>query len=367
MIVEKLKALLPHFLFEIVPTIKKIIPFLTHFASAYLPKIKITAYKIIGYFKHYFSIVLGVFTAFFIHLRSDEFKQNKYVIIKRHIKFYAENPKDTFLRIFSVAAILFISFIIFNNTKTVVVGAHKLRAPASARDIEYAPENEIELKNHKFEVALGEKGGSHGGAGKAHTKEEILLDVTIEAASKEQMKFLKEAEKSLLVELEAFEFNISSLPLSDEEKKNNEKKLTAYLNHEFFRMAHDQDVIKKISLKQSPKRRPAYFDQGDRLFAMKDVNLQIFLEDTSRNRQVIFDYSLLASNRNIVLYFKDHEDKVRDRLSTQIEPIIPRLPIEDEGKSIIKDKIRSELNELLKEEKIEGRVLEVYLDYILGS
>ena len=132
-------------------------------------------------------------------------------------------------------------------------------------------------------------------------------------------------------------------------------------------MAHDHDVIKKISLKQSPKRRPAYFDQGDRLFAMKDVSLQIFLEDTSRNRQVMFDYSLLASNRNIVLYLKDHEDKVRDRLSTQIEPIIPRLPIEDEGKSIIKDKIRAELNEMLKEEKIEGRVLEVYLDYILGS
>jgi hypothetical protein len=100
---------------------------------------------------------------------------------------------------------------------------------------------------------------------------------------------------------------------------------------------------------------------------MKSVDLQIFLEDTKKNRQVSLDYSVIASNRNIILYFRDNEEKIRDRFSTQIEPIIPRLPIEEEGRGIIKDKIRFELNEMLKEEKIEGKVLDVYIDFLLGS
>jgi len=225
-------------------------------------------------------------------------------------------------------------------------------------------ENEIEFKNHKFEVALKAAGG-HGASG-GHQEMQILLDIKIEATSAAQKKFLEEMEEKLDVELEAFDLHLSSLPMSDEEKLLNEKALLTYLNKEFL---HDAgtNVINKITLKQSPKKRPEYFGQEDRTFSMKDVGLQIFLEDTNRNKQMTFDYSIVASNRNVVLYFRDHEEKVRDRFSTQVEPIIPRLPIEDEGRSIIKDKIRFELNEMLKEEKIEGKVLVVYIDYILGS
>jgi hypothetical protein len=81
----------------------------------------------------------------------------------------------------------------------------------------------------------------------------------------------------------------------------------------------------------------------------------------------MFDYSVLASNRNVILYLKDNEYKIRDKLSTEVEPVIPRLPLEEEGRGIIKDKIRYELNELLKADRIEGTVLEVYIDYILTS
>jgi hypothetical protein len=82
-------------------------------------------------------------------------------------------------------------------------------------------------------------------------------------------------EEKLNVELEAFSFTISSLPVSPEELKKNEKALIKYLNHEF---AHNnnENIVKKVSLIQTPEKRPVYFLQKDRQYSMKDLVLQIF-------------------------------------------------------------------------------------------
>jgi hypothetical protein len=364
MILEKLKALLPHFIFEIVPHCKHLIHSFKHLLHEKLPKLKIALLKIVEDLKHNLASGLGNFTAFSIYLKSEEFKHNKPAIIKRFFLSLKADPKKASINIAIFAFFTFGIFIVFTNTKKIVDGTHKLRAPASAQPVELVPENEIELKDHKFEVALKAAGGHGGGGG--HHEIEIMLDIKIEAASHEQKELLEAMEEKLDVELEAFDFTLSGLPLSEEERILNEKALVIYLNKEFFNNA-GTNVINKIALKQSPKKRPAYFGQEDRTFSMKSVDLQIFLEDTKKNRQVSLDYSVVASNRNAVLYFRDNEEKVRDRFSTQIEPIIPRLPIEEEGRGIIKDKIRFELNEMLKDVKIEGKVLDVYIDFLLGS
>ena len=41
--------------------------------------------------------------------------------------------------------------------------------------------------------------------------------------------------------------------------------------------------------------------------------------------------------------------------------------MEPEGKRIIKDKIKAEMNILLKEMKIEGEISEIYIDNILNG
>ena len=99
--------------------------------------------------------------------------------------------------------------------------------------------------------------------------------------------------------------------------------------------------------------------------SVTETNLQIFLEDTHRNRQVWLDFSVLASNRNIVLYLNEHEVELKDHLTTNVEPVIPQLPVEEEGRQIIKDKIRSELNQFLQKNGIEGKILEIYIDYLM--
>jgi hypothetical protein len=363
---ERIKALLPHFLFEIIPAIQHFFHNIPHLIKENLPKLKIKLFIFIGHIKQTFSVAIGYFTAFSIFLRTEEFKKNKFTLIIKPYQYCKKHPyraitKASILSVFSVA-----TFIIFSNTQTVIQGTKKARTPASVQLAELINENEIELKNKKFEVAIKAAAGGHGGGGAAHHEVEIMLDIKIEATNKENKEFIEEMEEKLDDDLEAFEFQLSGLPLSDEERAINEKALFAYVNQEFFHLVHE-NIIKKIAIKQSPIKRPEYFDREGKTFGLQDLSLQIFLEDTKRNTQVLFDFSLLASNRNIVLFLKDNEVKIRDRLSTQIEPILPRLPIEDEGKLILKDKIRAELNEMLKEEKIEGKVLEIYLEHIIGS
>jgi hypothetical protein len=362
MVADKFKSFVPDFFGEIGPGIKHSVIHFLHKLKSYLPVIKNYIQEEIKFLKQVLLSGKGYLTEFLIYLHSDEFKKNRFSLFTKIYKICIENPIVISLRVSAVLIFSISTFLIFTNTKKVITGTGMARGPASVKSLEHSSENIVELKNHMFEVEVKTAGGGHGAATAPHELE-VIFDIRIETSNKE---LLEEMEEKLDVELEAFDFAISGLPISPEEQKANEIALTTYLNKEFFHLS-EENIFKSITLKQSPKGRPSYFDQEDRTFAMKDVGLQIFLEDTSYNKQVTLDYSLLASNRNVVLYFKDHENKIRDRFSTQIEPIIPQFPIEEEGRRIIKDKIRSELNELLKEEQVEGRVLEIYIDYILGS
>ena len=49
------------------------------------------------------------------------------------------------------------------------------------------------------------------------------------------------------------------------ERQKNEKELLVYLNHEFVDYA-GTNAVKNVALKQSPIKRPVYFDQEDKRF-----------------------------------------------------------------------------------------------------
>jgi flagellar basal body-associated protein FliL len=67
------------------------------------------------------------------------------------------------------------------------------------------------------------------------------------------------------------------------------------------------------------------------------------------------------------MFLTEHEIELRDFITTNVEPVLPRLPLEEEGRGIIKDKIRDEVNEFLKIYKVEGKVQEVYIDSLISS
>lgn len=363
-LLEKLKGATPAFVVQLLFTLQHLPQTIKAKFQSYKPKLRIIGLKFIGYSEHYTTMLRGHFMSVIMYLRSDEFKKaDKKKLLLKPLKFAKVNPLKAFSVVFTFCILATMGMIIYQNTEKIIVGTRALRKPAS---VESAEEDIfIEFKNHKFEVKIGAPAGGHGGGGEAH-EYELYLDVKIEAQNEKEKAYLEYMDEMLEDNIEALELPVTQLPLVPENQKKIEEFMTKSLNEDFKQIGHG-NPIKGIKIKQVLSNRPVYYRQEERMMAVEDINLQLFLEDTHRNKQIWLDFSILASNRNVILYLKDHEVELKDHLSTNVEPVIPQLPVEDEGRLIIKDKIRSEINQFLEKNQIEGKILEIYIDYLIVS
>lgn len=362
---EKLKALTPAIFFALLHALKNFPKtFFSKLKKTYKPKIRLIMLKFVGHIEHYITIVRGHITSLAIYLRSDEFKKtDKKQLILKPLQYARFNPLKAFSIVTTAALILLSGSILYSNAAKILSGTKALRNPASFSDAE--EDLFIEFKNHKFEVAIGGGGGGHGGGGEAE-EVEIHLDLRIEAKNEQGKALMEQMEEMLDDSLEGLHLPIHALPISEENKKEIELLMVKSLNEDFASMGY-KNPIKSIEIKQKLAARPVYYRQAEKMFKVEDINLQLFLEDTKHNRQIWLDFSILATNRNAILYLKDHEVELKDHITTNVEPVIPQLPIEEEGRQIIKEKLRSEINEFLKKNQIEGKVIEIYLDYLMVS
>ena len=282
----------------------------------------------------------GYFIGVMIYLKSEEFKQrNKLDMILAPIKKFKTNPIRAFSFLLVSAFLGSTTYFIFLNTSKILTGTKALRAPASVVELE---EPLLEFKKVEYYV-LDKK---------------IFLDIIITANSLDDRDKLIQIDHEIKDHLSSVQISASSLPLSKVDLHSIEINLLS-------KIAGPR--IKSVGVKQVFESRPKYFMQIEKMVSIKDLNLQLFLEDTKRNRQVYLDFTALADNRNVILFLKDHDAEVRDYLNMHVEPVIPQLPIEEEGRQIIKDKVRLELNNFLKKAQIEGKILEIYVDYLIAS
>ena len=337
-LIEKMKKATPHSVYAAIDWCKKTPALLkTFFVKKVVPKLRIYMLKFVGYSQHYMTLIQGKLIAINLYLKSDEFKKaNKAELILAPLKKFKTDP----IKAFSV--LLFVLFLgaagvgIFKNAEKIAVGVKALRAPAAA-DLE---DPILVFNKLKFDII----------------ETEVFLDVTIVASSIEERDKLIQIEKDIEHLILGLKFHVMSLPLTHDDTKAIEKEILSKISGA---------KIKNVEVKQVLEGRPKYFMQTEKLLAFKDLNLQLFLEDTRRNRQIWVDFTCLTSNRNIILFLKDHMVETRDYLNMNVEPVIPQLPIEEEGRQIIKEKIKLELNEFLKANKIEGKILEIYVDYLI--
>jgi len=337
--VEKMKKATPHFVFQTFDWIKHTPQHSKALVKKYQPKLKIMMLKTVGYTEHYTTMLRGLFIGVLIYLKSEEFKKaNKVEMVVAPLRKFKTDPVKAFSVLLASGFLLSAGFFIFKNTEKIIVGTKALRAPAS--HIEEEPI--LELKKIKYTVL----------------EKEIFLDVTVTAASIEERDKLLPIEKEIEEHLSGIHITAAALPLTTEDMKRVEAEILSKIAGA---------KISSVSVKQVLEGRPKYFLQLEKMTSIKDLNLQLFLEDTKRNRQVWIDFTSLASNRNVVLFLKDHSVEVRDYLNMHVEPVIPQLPIEEEGRQIIKEKLRLELNQFLKDNQIEGQILEIYVDYLMVS
>lgn len=360
-LLEKLKANIPPFVFVWINFIAHLPILLKEKYKTQHSKLRIIGLKFVGYTEHYTTMFRGKLTSVMIYFRSEEFKKaDKFALVQLPFKYCKAHPKKAISCVLTVTALYGVGGVIYKNAEKIVVGTNALRKPAS---FESAEEDVfVEFKKHKFKIEMPTSGGA---AGETHLAD-LYLDIKIEAQNPKEKAYLEHMEEMLGDNINALEPHVEKLPLSDENKKAIEKFMTLSLNGDFHRIGHDSP-IKSIEVKQVLPGRPEYYRQTERMLSVTEINLQIFLEDTRRNRQVWVDFTVLASNRNAILYLKNHEVEFKDHLTTNVEPIIPQLPVEEEGRSIIKDKIKMELDEFLKKNGIEGKVLEIYIDYLIAS
>lgn len=364
---EKLKAATPHFVYDAIDYIKHLPSTLKKKKELYAPKFRIMYLKAIGYSQHYVTFIRGSITSVFIYLRSEEFKKDKKTaLVTKPINYIKANPIKVISTSSFIALFIVATYVIGLNTSKIITGTSS-RKPASAEEAEVVDETIFEMKHHNFEIALaGGEGGGHGAGGGGHHEETLAADIKIKVQDPKQKELLEDMEEMIDDYLEALEIKTPSVPIPEEVKAKLEEEIKISLNEGLHSFAHVSPIV-KVELDFHLHPRPEYYRMEERSYSLKNVDLQVFEEDLNRNHQVYIDFTLITTNRNIILYLKDNESKIRDRLSTNVEPILPRLPIEDEGKRIIKDKVRDEINEMLKKDNIEGKVIQVYLDFSISS
>lgn len=364
---EKVIAVTPHFVFDYIEVIKHLPETIKKkITKGLIPKIQIWKLKTIGYTEHYLTIARGYVTQTFIYLRSDEFKKDKVKALVFNPLNYIKNNPLKVVTVTSTTSVFMIAFYFIGLNTNKIISGTKSRAPASAIEAEVVDESIYVLEHFAFEVELPAEGAGHGGGGGGHHGEHVSADIKFKTHSKEEAIVLEDMQEMIHDYLEALEVKNGSLPFSNEEKKNLEDKVKLELNEGLYIFTHTKPIL-NVEIDFHLHGRPTYYRLSERTYQFQNVDFQLFEEDLKRNHQVYIDFTVISSNRNIVLFLKDNEMMIRDRLSTNVEPILPRLPVEEEGKRIIKDKIRDEINEVLKEKEIEGKIIEIYLDFSLAS
>jgi flagellar basal body-associated protein FliL len=113
--------------------------------------------------------------------------------------------------------------------------------------------------------------------------------------------------------------------------------------------------------------RPPYYKLEERMYHINGLILPIYIESTGSMKSLKMDITLEASNRTTVQFLVSNHAVIRDYLNSEIEAFEPTFPLEPEGRDILKEKIKIELNNFLKQQNVEGQIKKVYLKDILGG
>lgn len=131
--------------------------------------------------------------------------------------------------------------------------------------------------------------------------------------------------------------------------------------------AEAREIASKVENATAVSTRSGYYKKKERTFTILNQFMPIYVDDVKKYKSVRIDFTIVASNKYIKEYFFYNLNKIKDRLNSTVEPIIPSFPLEAEGQYILKTKIKKELNQLLKDLKIKGEIDEVYVKHNLAG
>lgn len=118
---------------------------------------------------------------------------------------------------------------------------------------------------------------------------------------------------------------------------------------------------------QEYEYRPKYRNYQKTTMKVFNIRLPLFVENVREIRSVTVDFSVRTSTRFASKYLTAYEYKLKDYFFTKTEPFASDFPLKEEGKEVLRDKIKDELNNFLQEHRVEGVVQEVNIIFIIAS
>lgn len=424
---ESLKSMTPEIIPHYYHEVKKFFPHLLEKIKALGPKFKIFFIKCIGYSQHYIHVVKGKLHATILYFRSEEFKNanKKDLVFSPILKLkgsFKVNPVKTSFAVFGIVSVLIGTKIITHEVMIVKHGLNKLRAPASTGII-IEEDNKLDLGTFTLKKITLSHGSTpvantgHGTPPDAHAPApKVDAHVPPAAPDAHGAPIAAVDNGSILTGPETPADKFEPEPFEDIEEiaievnlkfENSKIKNSFETNHDFVHeikhliehtgvpesvtLPLDQNERKMIAdnfeshmrsnekfkklfaspftweINQEEVKKPRYHLAYLRQYRFTDIGLQLLLEETKRNRQVYFEFVVQTVNREGAGLIKHHEVEIKDHLMMNVEPVVPGLPLDDEGKRIIRDKVKFEINNYLKRHHMETEVEEVFIDYILAS
>lgn len=113
--------------------------------------------------------------------------------------------------------------------------------------------------------------------------------------------------------------------------------------------------------------RPEYMQYESRTLKVQNIKIPLLVERAGKVDSITVDFTVRTSTKFAKHYLENYEYKLKDYFFTSVEPVISDFALEEEGKQIIKDKIKEEINYFLELEKVEGEVIEVRIQFIIAS
>lgn len=129
-------------------------------------------------------------------------------------------------------------------------------------------------------------------------------------------------------------------------------------------LEEEEEIIAKEVI-QEYKDRPKYYKQSLRTIQIDEINMPIYLQSKSTVVSLTIDFTLQTSNRYTKNFIEINPHHIQNQLNTTLLPVIPELPLSDEGKNILKEKLIFEINNLLKKFGIEGHIEAVYIHHLM--
>ncbi len=112
---------------------------------------------------------------------------------------------------------------------------------------------------------------------------------------------------------------------------------------------------------------PDYFDYERKRSMISQLVMPAFIEDTGKYENLKINFGIEFTNRTSKRFFDRYRYLFMDQLQVTLEPVLPSFPLSDEGKDIVRKKLFEELNDILMNEGIDGRVERITIIDIIAN